>query len=116
MITRLLQRGANPSATDENGWTPLHYAVKKENKGVCLKLLEHEALPEARDKNGIMPFTLAYDAKNDDIAAMLINFMDNVKYVNYSIEVESILFYFMQALILLSKKMYTYMQGVLYVW
>lgn len=98
MITRLLQRGANPSATDENDWTPLHYAVEKKNKSVCLKLLEHEALPDARGKDEVMPFTLAYNAKNDDIAAMLIKFMDNEKCVNHNIEIESILFYYMQAL------------------
>lgn len=98
MITRLLQRGANPSATDKDDLTLLHYAVKKNNRGVCLKLLEHGALPNARDKDEVMPFTLAYDAKDDDIAAMLIKFMDNEKCVNHNIEVESILFYYMQAL------------------
>lgn len=112
---RLLQRGANPSATDRNDWTPLHYAVEKKNKGVCLKLLEHEALPDARGRDGIMPFTLAYNATDDDIAAMLIKFMDNEKYVNHNIKVQSILFYNMQALFFLSKKIYKYMQGVLYV-
>lgn len=116
MITRLLQRGANPSAKDKNHWTPLHYAVKKKNKGVCLKLLEHGALPDARDKERSMPFTLAYTDKNDDIAAILINFMDNEKCVNHNIEVESIFFYFMQALLFLSKEIHKYMQGVLFVW
>lgn len=79
LIMRLLQRGANPSATDENNLTPLHHAVKEKNRGVCLKLLEHGALPDARDNDRSMPFTLAYNAEDDDIAAMLIKFMDNEK-------------------------------------
>lgn len=41
--------------------------------------MEHEALPDARGRDGIMPFTLAYNATDDDIAAMLIKFMDNEK-------------------------------------
>lgn len=98
MILRLLQRGANPSATDENNLTPLHHAVKKQKRGVCLKLLEHGALPDARDNDRSMPFTLAYNAGDDDIAAMLIKFMDNEKCVNHNIEVDSISFYYMQAL------------------
>lgn len=89
----MLQRGANPSATDEKNWTPLHHAVEKKIKGVCLKLLEHEVLPDALGENEVMPLTLAYNAENDDIAAMLIKFMDNEKCVNHNIEVESILFY-----------------------
>lgn len=97
MITRLLQRGANPSATDENNLTPLHHAVKEKNRGVCLKLLEHGALPDARGNDGSMPFTLAYNATYDDIAAMLIKFMDNEKCVNNNIAVDSISFYYMQA-------------------
>ncbi|XP_078322395.1 uncharacterized protein LOC111103871 isoform X2 [Crassostrea virginica] len=77
LINCLLHRGANPSASNKDLWTPLHYAVKKKYKGVCSKLLEHEAWPNARDKNGVMPFTLAYDAGNDDIASMLVAYMSN---------------------------------------
>nr|XP_022293141.1 uncharacterized protein LOC111103870 [Crassostrea virginica] len=78
LINCLLHRGANPSASNKDLWTPLHYAVKKKYKGVCSKLLEHEAWPDARDKKGVMPFTLAYDAGNDDIASMLVTCMSNV--------------------------------------
>lgn len=77
LINCLLHRGANPSASNKDLWTPLHYAVKKNYKGVCSKLLEHEAWPDARDKKGVMPYTLAYEAGNDDIAAMLITCMTN---------------------------------------
>ncbi|XP_061176466.1 uncharacterized protein LOC133185337 [Saccostrea echinata] len=77
LINSLLHRGANPSASNKDMWTPLHYAVKKNYKGVCSKLLEHEAWPDARDKKGVMPYTLAFEAGNDDIAAMLITYMSN---------------------------------------
>nr|XP_022293145.1 uncharacterized protein LOC111103871 isoform X2 [Crassostrea virginica] len=78
LINSLLHRGANPSASNQDLWTSLHFAVKKKYKGVCSKLLEHEAWPNARDRKGVMPFTLAYDGGNDDIASMLITYMSNV--------------------------------------
>lgn len=87
----MLHRGANPSASNQDLWTSLHFAVKKKYKGVCSKLLEHEAWPNARDRKGVMPFTLAYDGGNDDIASMLITYMSNVLYVIFSIICQSIL-------------------------
>ncbi|XP_062600338.1 transient receptor potential cation channel subfamily V member 5-like [Saccostrea cucullata] len=77
LMNGLLHRGANPSASNKDLWTPLHYAVKKNYKGVCSKLLEHKAWPDARDKKGVMPYTIAFETGNDDIAAMLITQMSN---------------------------------------
>ncbi|KAK3098318.1 hypothetical protein FSP39_018374 [Pinctada imbricata] len=77
LVNTILHRGANPSATNADSWTSLHYAVNKRFKGVCSKLLESDAWPEARDKKGVMPYTLAYESGNDDICAMLLAYMDN---------------------------------------
>lgn len=79
----LLHRSANPSAVDENGATPLHFAVKNKFKSVCTKLLDHDAKVDARDKYNDMPYTLALKDRNDDIAAMLIRKMKNELQVNH---------------------------------
>lgn len=79
MITDLLKRGANPSCTDSDNMTPLHYAAKENYENVCKNLLEHDAMPEARDNDKNLPYTLAFNAGNDEIAAMLVKKMDNKK-------------------------------------
>lgn len=38
-IEKLLSSGLNPRECDEDGWTPLHYAICYDNKGDCVKLL-----------------------------------------------------------------------------
>ncbi|OWF47125.1 Transient receptor potential cation channel subfamily A member 1-like [Mizuhopecten yessoensis] len=79
LINTLLHRGANPSASDQHLRTPLHYAVEKDFKGVCVKLLEHDAWPNARDHDNVMPYTTAYDIGNDDVASLLILYMPNIE-------------------------------------
>ncbi|XP_071113463.1 transient receptor potential cation channel subfamily V member 1-like [Haliotis cracherodii] len=76
-VNTLLHRGANPSTCDSAWQTPLHHAVKRNFKGVCSKLLENDALPHARDKDNNMPYHLALNNNNDDIAALILNFMPN---------------------------------------
>lgn len=61
---------------DEHKKTPLHFAVEENFRYVCQILLEYEADPEARDDNGRLPYTCAIAAKNDEIAAMLVKYMD----------------------------------------
>ncbi|XP_067674402.1 transient receptor potential cation channel subfamily V member 1-like isoform X2 [Haliotis asinina] len=76
-VNTLLHRGANPSTCDSSWQTPLHHAVKRNFKGVCSKLLENDALPHARDKDNNMPYHLALNNNNDDIAALILNYMPN---------------------------------------
>lgn len=77
LVNTLLQRGANPSASDRKLRTPLHFAVKKNFRGVASKLLENDALPHARDKEGVLPLKIAMDNANDEIAALLLTYMSN---------------------------------------
>ncbi|XP_076077977.1 uncharacterized protein LOC143048275 isoform X1 [Mytilus galloprovincialis] len=77
LVNTLLNRGANPSASNANLTTALHFAVGKNFRGVCNKLLEHGAYPNARDRNKEMPYTVAYKKENDTIASMLISYMSN---------------------------------------
>ena len=76
-MNTLLQRGANPSASDLKLRTPLHFAVKKNFRGVASKLLENDALPHARDRDGNLPLRIAIDNANDEIAALLLTYMSN---------------------------------------
>ncbi|VDI01196.1 Hypothetical predicted protein [Mytilus galloprovincialis] len=79
LVNTLLHRGANPSASNAELKTALHFAVGKNYRGVCNKLLENDAYPNARDRNGDMPYTVAYDKGNDTIASMLILYMSNIE-------------------------------------
>lgn len=42
-ILRLIKRGADITAKDDNGWTPLHYASSKGNTQTCTMLMEEYA-------------------------------------------------------------------------
>lgn len=80
-VNNLLNRGANPSSTDKEQRTALHYAAKRSLRGVCSKLLEKDAIPNMKDKNGVTPLSLALDNANDDIASLIILYMPNHVYV-----------------------------------
>ncbi|CAC5394499.1 unnamed protein product [Mytilus coruscus] len=71
--------GANPSASNTELKTSLHFAVGRNFRGICNKLLEHGAYPNARDRNKEMPYTVAYKKGNDTIASTLISYMSNIE-------------------------------------
>ncbi len=48
----LLQRGANPNARTDKGWTPLIKAVWRDSAPVVRLLLEGGADPRHRDRRG----------------------------------------------------------------
>jgi ankyrin repeat protein len=73
LANALLSKGADPSAPNLlKKETPLHFAVRRKFKDVCLKLLNKDALPYARDIDDVMPISIAIQDASDDIAAMLI--------------------------------------------
>ena len=51
IVKILLDAKANPNATDEAGRTPLHYAIKKDNKRIINLLLNHSDVNQ-KDKRG----------------------------------------------------------------
>jgi hypothetical protein len=56
----LLMRGADPNLGDDDGWTPLHHAVKRGHSVERIsKLLAYGASPDARAKDGSTPLALA---------------------------------------------------------
>lgn len=72
ILNNLISRGANTSTADENAKTPLHYAVRRNLKGVAAKLLENGALPHTRDKQRVLPLQIAMDNKNDEMCSLLL--------------------------------------------
>lgn len=51
-VAKLLDKGADPNAMDQNGETALIIAAKSDKKGVVAKLLEKGADKSAKCKNG----------------------------------------------------------------
>ena len=62
VITALVTAVADPTARDEDGWTPLHWAARYTNTpAVITALLGAGADPTARNKAGQLPWDLAQD-------------------------------------------------------
>ncbi|XP_064594623.1 uncharacterized protein LOC135461446 [Liolophura sinensis] len=73
----LLHRGANPSVCDSHMQTPLHHAAKRNLVDVCRRLLENDALPNVKDRKRMRPLSFAVKNSNDQIGAMLLEYMSN---------------------------------------
>jgi ankyrin repeat protein len=56
------------SKDNENGWTPLHWAVRGDNKDVAAFLLANKAEVNAKDKDGFSPL---YFVQSVDVIKML---------------------------------------------
>lgn len=64
----LLARGADPSASDSNGRTPLHWAVHVGNPGVVARLLGAGADADAVDRDGATPLAMLVERIERDAA------------------------------------------------
>ncbi len=70
IIQTLLERGANPNAVNDKGYTPLHFATQKEDVSL---LLEHGANPSAKDRTGMTPLHCAvFNGYGKDVVQFLI--------------------------------------------
>ena len=67
IASRLLNAAANPNATDQNGNTALHVAVKGRHKEWAKLLVSWKADPHLANKNGKTPFNLAKDKEMKNI-------------------------------------------------
>jgi|EP00908_Phaeocystis_cordata_P007133 ankyrin repeat protein len=68
IVALLLNAKADPSAEDEDGWRPLHWAASINAEDPIRLLLEHGADPNARTRRGETP--LHWAAKNDAARAV----------------------------------------------
>ncbi|KAG6384573.1 hypothetical protein SASPL_155609 [Salvia splendens] len=75
MVELLLQNGANISACDSKGQTPLHHSISRGGNAITKLLLTRGANPEAVDKSGKTPLQLVTESAIDDaeILALMKN-------------------------------------------
>ncbi len=70
IVQAYFARGANLTATDQNGGTPLHWATASGKVDIAKFLLENGANPDAADNDGDTPTNLGLNSKNTDMRAL----------------------------------------------
>ena len=68
----LLAHGADPTAQDEDRWSPLHFASQNGHVEVAQFLVEHGADPTAQIKDGRSPLHLASQNGHVEVAQLLV--------------------------------------------
>ncbi len=63
IVSLLLEHDANPSASDLEGWTPLHHAVDNRDFDLTGLLIEVNAKIDAQDKDGYTPLYFAREPR-----------------------------------------------------
>jgi ankyrin repeat protein len=58
-VRALLATGLNPGAPDDNGWTPLHFAVQTWSLEICVARLDAGAPVDSEDIHGNTPLNRA---------------------------------------------------------
>jgi hypothetical protein len=61
-VDRMLQNNADVNVRDEQGWTPLMYAIFQKNASLINNLLLHKADVNTQDKDGITPLLAVLDS------------------------------------------------------
>lgn len=76
IVEKLLKRGAEINAKDTDGWTPLMFAISRDNPSdkmeIIEKLLAHGADINLPDNQGKTAMDLAFEAKNVQIANSIL--------------------------------------------
>ncbi len=73
IVAALLRAGADPSATDKSGWTPLHYAAFDGHAEIVTTLLDAGADPSAKDQLGWTPLHYAVFDGHAEIVTTLLD-------------------------------------------
>ncbi len=60
-VERLLEKGTDPNAPNQHGWTAVHHAADRANARILEALLEAGGNPDAQDTRGSTPLHLAAD-------------------------------------------------------
>jgi len=72
VVALLLDHGANPNAKSTDGWTPLFWAVQRNNLLVAKLLLQKGADSAIADQDGKTPLSLAVEKKNRKMIELLL--------------------------------------------
>ena len=78
IVRKLVESGAHLNYRTKGGFTPLHYASKKENPGCVRFLVESGADVNYRTKSGFTPLHYASKTEKKDIVRYLVEFGANV--------------------------------------
>ena len=71
-VRLLIEKGADVNIGGENGYTPLHVAVRNDSLGMARLLIDLGAEVEAKDNNGHTPLYFAAKNKSLDVTNMLL--------------------------------------------
>ncbi len=71
IVRLLLERGANPNALQQGGWTPLHAAAQNGDAEMVRDLIAHQADPKSTNGEGKTAADVADEKGHIEIAAML---------------------------------------------
>ncbi len=83
VVNLLIARGASLTATDERGYTPLHYAVNASANAVEVvkALCEKGAQPNAPDNKGLTPLCHAVCNENVDVVSALLSYENSIDHL-----------------------------------
>ena len=71
MARRLIDGGADVSAAEKDGWTPLHFAARNGYKAVIRLLIDGGADISAAEKDGWTPLHVAEQNGHEAVARLL---------------------------------------------
>jgi ankyrin repeat protein len=71
IVNMLLEHGANPNATQERGFVPLHDAAANGNLALVQLLVKHGAQVNAKAEDGKTPADMATERGHKEVAEWL---------------------------------------------
>lgn len=77
LVSKLLYRGADAGAEEDDGQTALHFTTKRGFVSVAERLLEFGASATQRDNMDRSPLSIALSNRHDRLIALFIGNTDN---------------------------------------
>jgi ankyrin repeat protein len=74
---------ANVNTPDKDDkWTPLMYAIQKQNYNMALFLLQHGANVDHKDIDAFTPLAVAVDTNNKEIVSLILKYKPQIDVMN----------------------------------